>query len=320
MKRVFVTGCAGFIGSNLVEKLLDLNYKVVGIDNFDNFYPRSVKEENLSSFLNHPDFTFIEGDITNSSDLPKGAFDAVIHLAAKAGVRPSIENPDAYVKSNVVGTQNILSWMTANGCQKMVFASSSSIYGNNKKVPFTEDDNVDQPISPYAATKRACELLNYTAHHLHHLDIVNLRFFTVYGPRQRPDLAIHKFNSRISNDQPIEMFGDGSTARDYTFVNDTVGGIVKCLDYVMGNTGVYEIVNLGNKNPVKLSDLISKLYALYGKEPQVKVLPMQAGDVDITYAEISKGKALFGYQPEITIDEGLKRFYEWFCSIEKVNK
>ncbi len=312
--KVLLTGCAGFIGSHVSERLLKNGYHVTGIDNFDPFYSRTVKEANLSSCLLNPNFKFIEADITDFIRLQKieDTFDLVIHLAAKAGVRPSIDNPIPYLLTNINGTHNLLEWMAQKKISKMIFASSSSVYGNNKKTPFSESDPVDHPISPYAATKKSGELINYTYHHLYNIDIINLRFFTVYGPRQRPDLAIHKFVKAILNEKPITMYGKGDTARDYTFINDTVDGVMNALNYVMKNKNVYEIVNLGNNKPVMLSELVQSIYNVLDHKPNIQYLPMQQGDVDITFADISKAKSLFRYVPKISMNDGLKSFVEWF--------
>jgi len=312
--KIFLTGCAGFIGSHVCERLLKEGHQVTGVDNFDPFYSRSVKEYNLASSLAHPAFTFIEADLTDFIRLQKieGAFDVVIHLAAKAGVRPSIDNPIPYMLTNINGTHNILEWMTKKKIMKLIFASSSSVYGNNKKLPFSEADPVDHPISPYAATKKSAEVINYTYHHLYHIDMLNLRFFTVYGPRQRPDLAIHKFVKAILNNQPITLYGKGDTARDYTYINDTVNGVIQSLNYIHQATGVYELINLGNSHPVKLSELVEGIYRVLGRKPDIQYLPMQQGDVDITYADISHAKKLLGYDPRISMEEGLKSFVDWY--------
>lgn len=311
---LLVTGCAGFIGSHLTERLLASGYRVVGVDNFDSFYARRIKERNLSLAKKHANFSFIEADIRQTDWLNEinADVDTVIHLAGKAGVRPSIEQPSDYISTNIVGTHNLLGWMRARGISKMVFASSSSVYGNNEKIPFSETDSVDQPISPYAFTKRSCELLNHTYHHLYGMGIINLRFFTVYGERQRPDLAIHKFVGMMANDEPITMYGTGDTSRDYTYVSDIVDGIVAALDYLNQHPGTYEIVNLGNQNPVTLQNLVQTLYRLMDKEPQVANLPKQAGDVERTFADVSKAARLFGYQPRVSLEDGLRRFVTWY--------
>lgn len=321
MSKILVTGCAGFIGSHTCEKLLADGHEVIGIDNFSKFYDRTIKERNLSGFINHPAFSFHEVDIRNKDALFAALtqpVDLVVHLAAKAGVRPSIADPKAYIEVNVNGTHHILQWMVETDCKKFFFASSSSIYGNQKSIPFKEDEVDDKPISPYAATKRAAELMNYTYHHLYQIDVINARFFTVFGPRQRPDLAIHKFTKLIEDGAPIQMFGDGSTARDYTFISDTVGGICSGVDYLLSHKGVYETINLGNNTPVKLTALINTLYSQLGKPPNVEQLPMQEGDVDITYADISRAKALIGYDPQVSFEEGISKFIAWAQTLEVV--
>ncbi len=312
--KVLITGCAGFIGSHVSEYFLSQGHEVVGIDNFDTFYNIEQKKQNLSTSLKNKNFTFLEIDITNKealNRLPEG-ITAVIHLAAKAGVRPSIIDPEAYSFTNINGTLHILEWMKANKISKLVFGSSSSVYGNNKKVPFTETDAVDFPISPYAFTKKAAELLNHTYHHLHGFDIINLRFFTVFGPRQRPDLAIRKFVDLISNDKPIQLFGDGSTARDYTYINDIRNGIYSAFNYVTSNKNVFEIINLGNNSPVKLNELVNCIAETLNKKPVITHEPMQPGDVDITFANIEKAKKLLNYSPSTTLQEGITNFVNWY--------
>ncbi|WP_423128983.1 GDP-mannose 4,6-dehydratase [Gaoshiqia sp. Z1-71] len=319
MATIVVTGCAGFIGSHLCEKLLTDGHRVIGIDNFDPFYDKTVKQRNLSGFRFNPDFDFFEFDLADfrvlSASLEGKSIDAIVHLAGKAGVRPSIEDPAGYIRANIVATQNLLDLMKNRGIKKMAFASSSSVYGNSKEIPFHEEQDVSNPISPYAFTKKACELINYTYHSLYGLDIVNMRFFTVFGPRQRPDLAIHKFTRLIMNEQEIPMFGDGSTSRDYTYYEDTVDGICRALGYLFENDQVYETVNLGNNQPVTLSDMIAAIEKATGKKARIKQLPMQAGDVDITFANIGKANRLFGYQPKFAFEEGVKNFVRWYREI-----
>lgn len=318
MSKILVTGCAGFIGSHTCERLLAAGHEVIGLDNFSRFYDRSIKERNLSGFVNHPSFSFHEVDIRDKDALFEALqepVELVLHLAAKAGVRPSIADPKAYIEVNVNGTHHILQWMVETGCKNFFFASSSSIYGNQKSIPFKEDEVDDKPISPYATTKRAAELMNYTYHHLYQIDVINARFFTVFGPRQRPDLAIHKFTKLIDEGSPIQMYGDGSTARDYTFISDTVSGICSGVDYLLTNNGVYETINLGNNTPVKLTALIDTIYTQMGKVPNVVQVPMQEGDVDITYADISRAKSLIGYAPKVSFEEGISRFIEWEQSL-----
>jgi UDP-glucuronate 4-epimerase len=319
MKTILVTGCAGFVGSHLTNRLLSLGYKVIGIDNFDPFYARNIKESNMSAFKTNPAFQFHELDLCNANSLSviTDSIDAVIHLAAKAGVLPSIKSPDEYLSVNINGTHNVLKFMLDKGVSKLVFASSSSIYGNNKKIPFSEDDNTDFPISPYAFTKKSCELMNHNYHHLYNFDIVNLRFFTVYGPGQRPDLAIHKFVKQIDAGLPIEIYGDGSTARDYTYIDDIVDGILKALQFVVSNQKVFEVINIGNRSPVYLKELVEKIYSSMGATPNIIYKSMQAGDVDITYANIDKAHKLLGYDPQTSIDEGLKKFIQWYKSPSK---
>lgn len=315
MDTILVTGCAGFIGSHVCELLLKNGYKVIGVDNFDPFYPRAIKEKNLNNFIGHNNFKFYELDITSGLNVVQEQdIKLVVHLAAKAGVRPSIEDPAGYNLANITGTQKVHEFMQARAIRKLVFASSSSVYGNNKKVPFNEEDNVDNPISPYAFTKKAGELMNYTFHHLYKADIVNLRFFTVYGPRQRPDLAINKFIQKISNNEPLVLFGTGDTARDYTYVDDTAAGILAAIRYCMANEDVYQTVNLGNSSPVALTDLVNTIYSIMNREKQLIYEPMQPGDVDITFADIEKAGSLFNYHPQTDIKTGLKKYIDWFIA------
>jgi len=314
MRSIVVTGCAGFIGSHLTEKLLKLGHRVIGIDNFDTFYPKKVKVENLKTFLQNPSFEFHELDLRSESNLDgiEDQVDLVVHLAGKAGVRPSIEDPQGYIDSNISASRNVLDFMRKKGIKKLAFASSSSVYGNNKDVPFSEKHNVDRAISPYAFSKKSCEVLNHSYHHLYDLDIINMRFFTVFGPRQRPDLAIHKFLKLFRNNQPIPMFGDGSTARDYTYVDDTIDGIVKSCAYLFAHEKVFETINLGNSYPILLHDMIDTIAKTAKCQAKINYLPMQAGDVDQTYADISHAKELIGYNPKVSFEEGIKRFVEWF--------
>lgn len=311
---ILITGCAGFIGSHLTDFLLSEGHSVVGIDCFDAFYSRAIKEQNLTPALANPRFKFYENDITDDSFWQNLSekIDVVVHLAAKAGVRPSLEDPSAYINTNIKGTQLLLDWMVKTGVKKLAFASSSSVYGDNPKVPFAETDSVDNPISPYAFTKKAGELLNHTYHHLYGLDIINLRFFTVYGERQRPDLAIHKFTKLMLAGQPISMYGTGSTARDYTYVADTVQGIVGAINYLQQNNNVFEIVNLGNSSPTTLQKLVETLYELTEQSSNINYLPMQPGDVERTFADVQKAKNLLGYSPKTSMEQGLKRFVNWY--------
>jgi len=309
-KRILITGAAGFIGSNLINRLLQSGiYQLVGLDNFDNFYSRQQKEKNLAPFISHPDFHFFEGDICNMDDLlALGDFDVIIHLAAKAGVRPSILNPILYQQVNVDGTQNLLEFARQKKIMQFVFASSSSVYGINENIPWNEDEKL-KPISPYASTKLSCEMLGHVYSHLYGIRFLALRFFTVYGPAQRPDLAIHKFFKAISEGNPIPVFGDGSSSRDYTFVEDTIQGIEAAITYDQSD---FEIINLGNNQTVTLSELIAAIEKISGKKAIIDRQPEQAGDVPKTYADISKAKRLLNYQPDTSIETGLLRFYEWY--------
>jgi UDP-glucuronate 4-epimerase len=312
MKHYLVTGAAGFIGSHLAENLLqDESVMVTGLDNFDSFYPRSIKEKNLTSLLQSDRFHFIEGDIRDlkwQEELKKSV-DAIFHIAAKAGVLPSIKDPLQYESVNVNGTYQLLEFARKNHIKEFIFASSSSIYGVNENTPWRESDPVLKPISPYAATKVACELAGYTYSYLHNIRFIALRFFTVFGPRQRPDLAIHRFTKNISEGKPITMYGDGSTKRDYTYVGDIVNGIVAALNY---RSSLFEIINLGNNTPVTLRELITTIELSTGKKAIIEQLPEQPGDVPVTYADISKAGELLNYKPSVSLQEGINRFYEWY--------
>jgi UDP-glucuronate 4-epimerase len=310
--NIIVTGAAGFIGSNLTDALLTEGHKVLGIDNFDPFYSRAVKEDNISSMLRHPAFQFKEGDIRDSVFLDNcfARFnpDILIHLAAKAGVGPSISNSQEYYSINVMGTLNLLEVMRRNNVNNMIFASSSSVYGNNPKIPFSETDGVDYPISPYAASKKAGELLCYTYHHLFHMNILCLRFFTVYGPRQRPDLAIHKFVKAILNNETISIYGDGSSKRDYTHIDDIVQGIMGAIKNLNG----YEIFNLGGSEPVSLIDLVSIIEKLTSRKAILNYLPLREGDVIQTFADVTKAREVLKFNPEVDIETGIKNYIQDF--------
>ena len=314
----FVTGGAGFIGSHVCERLLNEGHAVCVFDDLNNFYSPAIKQRNLRALqsLAKP-LTFIHGDLTDRAAvdeaLGSAKFDQIIHLAARAGVRPSLQEPALYQRVNVEGTVNLLEAARLNGVSKVTIASSSSVYGVNAKVPFTESDPIFSAISPYAASKLAGEALGHTYHHVYGMDIVMLRFFTVYGPRQRPDLAIHKFASLISAGKPIPVFGDGSTARDYTFVTDTVDGILACTRARFG----FQIFNLGESQTVTLNRLIELLEKSLGRPAILDRQPPQPGDVPITYADISKARNLLGYNPTVKIDEGIPRFVEWFLQNQK---
>jgi len=327
---ILVTGGAGFIGSHLTETLLKSRQKVIVIDNFNDFYDPEIKRGNLKEIkakmgklgISEDNLQIMVGDIRNAEQMDKlfAAYpiQLVVHLAAMAGVRPSISAPLLYNDVNINGTLNLLEMCRKYGVKKFVFASSSSVYGNNKKVPFAEDDFVDHPISPYAATKRAGELLCHTYHHLYGMDVACLRFFTVYGPRQRPDLAIHKFTNLIFNDEEIPFYGDGTTERDYTYIDDIIDGVVKAIRWVHTGQGIYEIFNLGESRTVSLKEMVATLENEIGKKARVKVLPMQPGDVQRTCADISKAKKILGYQPSTPFEEGIKRFVQWYREINNI--
>lgn len=307
--KVLLTGTAGFIGSSLAEQLCQLGIEVEGIDNFDPFYPRVVKEENLTSLLALENFTFREGDIRDATFMADcGHFDAIIHIAAKAGVRPSIADPEAYVDVNIKGTQILLELAKHRGCKKFIFASSSSVYGVNPNVPWSEDMSL-LPISPYASSKLSCEMLGHVYTQLYGIQFLALRFFTVYGPRQRPDLAIHKFTKHILDDLPITLFGDGSTSRDYTFIDDIVDGIVKALHY---EDSLYEVINLASSNCVSLQKLVITLQEVIGRKARLEYTTEQPGDVRITYADITKAHKLLQYKPKTDLKEGLSKFFDWY--------
>lgn len=310
--NIFVTGAAGFIGSHLCERLLLDGHRVVGLDNFDTFYDPNIKRDNIAGYIAKKEFSFVEGDIRDKSCIEhiceSNTFDLIIHLAAKVGVRPSIDDPVGYNDVNINGTMVMLEAARKYGIRKFVFASSSSIYGNNKKVPFSETDNVDFPISPYAATKKAGELFCHAYHHLFQIDVCCLRFFTVYGPRQRPDLAIHRFTNLIEANKEIPVYGDGSMMRDFTYVGDIVDGVAAAMQACKG----YEIYNLGESQPIRLDDLIGAIEKALGKKAKIKRLPEQPGDVKQTYADVTKAAMKFGYRPKTNIEIGLKKFVEWF--------
>ncbi|MGB8492029.1 MAG: GDP-mannose 4,6-dehydratase [Bacteroidales bacterium] len=314
VQKIYITGVAGFIGSNLAKALLSEGYTVMGVDNFDPFYDRSIKEDNLRTCKSYADFSFMEGDIRDNSFL-KNTFsgfnpDCVVHLAARAGVRPSIIDPESYFDVNVNGTLRVLETMKQSGIRKLIFASSSSVYGNNRKIPFSETDNVDYPVSPYAASKKAGELLCHTYHHLYDLDVFCMRFFTVYGPGQRPDLAINKFTKAILGNSEIPVYGDGTTSRDYTHINDLVNGITEAIRRVKG----YEIFNLGNSSPVSLTNLVGLIEKFSGRKARLNFLPMQEGDVFRTYADITKAKEVLNYDPVTDIETGIRDYIDWFKS------
>ena len=308
--KALVTGSAGFIGSHLCERLLRDGWQVVGVDNFDDFYDPRIKRANISDCLKNTNFQLIEADIRDAAAMDKavgGGIDVIIHLAARAGVRPSIEQPVLYTDVNINGTVSLLEAAKKYKIDKFIFASSSSVYGNNKKVPFAEDDNVDFPISPYAATKKAGELICHTYCHLYDISITCLRFFTVYGPRQRPDLAIHKFARLIEHGDPIPVFGDGTMSRDFTYIDDIIDGVVASVRKCDG----FAIYNLGESRPMTVNDLIAEIEKALGKKAVRQQLPLQPGDVERTYADVTKAVNELGYDPKTLIEVGLERFVTW---------
>jgi UDP-glucuronate 4-epimerase len=311
-RAVFVTGAAGFIGSHVSEALLAGGDRVLGFDNFDPFYDRRTKERNLAPLLAHPRFSFLEGDIRDAAALarwgegiPPGA---LIHLAAKAGVRPSVADPAGYADVNIHGTIRMLEWARERNIPKVLFASSSSVYGGNTKVPFSEDDFVDHPVSPYAATKKAGELLCHTYCHLYGMNVAALRFFTVYGPRQRPEMAIHKFTRRVLDGEEIDLYGDGSSRRDYTYVDDVVSGVLGALAAPPG----YRVYNLGESATISLSELVALIEKACGKPAVRRFRPPQPGDVPVTYADISRARKEIGYDPRTPIGRGVTLFVDWY--------
>jgi len=311
--KALVTGAAGFIGSHLSERLLRDGWTVTGVDNFDTFYDPRVKRDNLGGCRSNPKFRLVEADIRDKAAMEKAVdegADVIVHLAARAGVRPSIAEPVLYMDVNINGTVALLEVARQRQIGRFVFASSSSVYGNNEKVPFSEEDNVDFPISPYAATKKAGELICHTYHHLYGIAINCLRFFTVYGPRQRPDLAIHKFARLIEEGRPIPIFGDGTMMRDFTYIDDIVNGVVAAIDRCTG----YQIYNLGESQPISVTDLIAELENALGKKAIRKYLPPQPGDVERTYADVTKAEIQLGYKPTTDIRTGLAHFVTWLRS------
>ena len=314
MKSILVTGGAGFIGSHLVDRLLsEGDWRISVVDDFNDFYSPSIKRENIGEHLANERYKLVEADIRNSASLEKAFaethFDCIVHLAARAGVRPSLKEPRLYVETNVNGTLNMLEMARRHGVKQFVFGSSSSVYGVNEKIPFAEEDPIFNPISPYAATKAAGELICHTYAHLYDMRIVCLRFFTVYGARQRPDLAIHKFAKLISEGKPIPVFGDGSTRRDYTHIDDIIAGVRAAVDYDRTN---YEVINLGESRTVELRELIALIENELGTRAEIDRQPPQPGDVPQTFADISKARRLLNYHPQTQIEIGIERFIEWF--------
>jgi UDP-glucuronate 4-epimerase len=335
--KALVTGAAGFIGSHLCERLLSDGWTIVGVDNFDDFYDPRIKRQNIGECLKNKNFRLIEADIRDSAAMDKAVsacpeqgrrngIDIIVHLAARAGVRPSIAQPLLYADVNVNGTVVLLEAAKKHKINKFIFGSSSSVYGNNKKVPFSESDNVDFPISPYAATKKAGELICHTYHHLYGINIICLRFFTVYGPRQRPDLAIHKFTKLIEQDKPIPIFGNGTMMRDFTYIDDIIDGVVAAMKRLLshrsrlsavasakaeGTGHGFTIYNLGESRPIKVNDLVVQIEKALGKKAKKQYLPLQPGDVERTYADVTKAIKELGYNPRTTIERGLAKFVKW---------
>jgi UDP-glucuronate 4-epimerase len=308
--KALITGAAGFIGSHLSERLIQEGWTVVGIDNFDDFYNPDIKRGNIEKCIRDDNFRLVEADIRDNAamnEVISEGFDVIIHLAAKAGVRPSIEQPLLYADVNINGTMVLLEAAKNHKIEKFIFASSSSVYGNNKKVPFSEDDNVDFPISPYAATKKAGELICHTYHHLWGISVSCLRFFTVYGPRQRPDLAIHKFATLIEQGKPIPVFGDGSMMRDFTYIDDIIDGTVAAMEKCNG----FHIYNLGESQPITVNELIDEIEKALGKKAIRQYKPRQPGDVERTFADVTKASNDLGYNPSTSLRDGLMKFTSW---------
>ena len=315
---ILVTGGAGFIGSHLVDRLLADGHQVTVIDNFNSFYDPAIKRANIAAHLESERYRLVEGDIRDAEAVGRcfewDEITEVIHLAAMAGVRPSIQNPMHYQHVNLQGSMNIFEACRRHDIKKLIFASSSSVYGNNEKVPFAEDDFVDNPISPYAATKKAGELLAYTYHHLYDIKTACLRFFTVYGPRQRPEMAIHLFTDRIWRGEEILMFGEGRSRRDYTFIDDIISGILACRRYHYD----FEVFNLGRSDTVELAELIGKIETVLNKKARVTVKPNQPGDVNQTFADISKARRMLDFEPKTSIDDGLRTFADWYLKKQEL--
>ncbi len=317
-KNILLTGGAGFIGSHLAERLLGEGlWNLTIVDDLNDFYSPVIKRANLEAIGRTGEFRFREADIRSPENLAQifddGSFDIIVHLAARAGVRPSLKEPRLYAETNINGTLNLLELARDHDIGQFVFGSSSSVYGINEKVPFAEDDPIRNPISPYASTKAAGELICHTYSHLFDIRTVCLRFFTVYGARQRPDLAIHKFSRLIRDGKPIQLFGDGTTRRDYTYIDDIISGVRAAMDY---DASMHEVFNLGKSETTELSRLIELLEESLGKKAVIDQQPMQPGDVPITYADVSKARKLLGYDPKTKVEEGIPKFVDWFLSAD----
>ncbi|MGI9952913.1 GDP-mannose 4,6-dehydratase [Moorellaceae bacterium AZ2] len=311
MRSALVTGGAGFIGSHLVDRLLSEGWRVTVVDNFDSFYDPGIKRKNITPHLEYSNYTLVEADIRDMDTLQErlsGEYDVIVHLAAKAGVRPSIHDPIGYQEVNVRGTQNLLELAREWEVKQFVFASSSSVYGVNPNVPWREDDCVLLPISPYAATKVAGELLGHVYSHLYGIRFIALRFFTVYGPRQRPDLAIHKFTRLMLKGEPVPVYGNGSASRDYTYIDDVIQGVRAAMDYSESH---YEVINLGNNKTLSLLEMVRALEEVLGVNARLEFLSPQPGDVPQTWADVEKARRLLGFSPSTPFGEGLRRFLEW---------
>ena len=312
--NILITGGAGFIGSHLSERLLeDSANEVTVIDNFDDYYPRELKEANIKDFIDNNNYTFYEADINSSDKLKRifadNSFDIVIHIAAKVGVRNSIKNPISYAQTNIIGTLNLLECMKEYDVKKIIFASSSSVYGNSESDTFSEDLDISKPISPYAATKSSCEQFLYTYSHLYGINVVALRFFTVYGPKQRPDLAINKFVRCIKEDKPVTIYGNGDNVRSYTYISDIIDGIMAAIKY---DKSAFEIINLGGITTVSVNEMVETIEKVLGKKAMKEYLPMQAGDVNKTVCDITKAQKLLEYYPKISFEEGIDKFCKWY--------
>lgn len=312
---ILLTGGAGFIGSHLTARLLTLGHRIICLDNLDNFYSPALKRANMAPYLDDPNYVFVEGDIRDGR-LLDAVFSVwqpavVIHLAAQTGVRPSVQDPALYIDVNVQGTLQVLEAMRRAGVKKMIFGSSSSVYGDSAQPPFCESEPGDLPLSPYAASKRAAELLAHTYHHLYTMDIACLRFFTVYGPRQRPEMAISRFTANILSGEPIALFGRGTTTRDYTYVDDVVTGIVKTLSQLSG----YLTLNIGGGQPISLACLVSLIEQATNRKAIIHRLPMQAGDVECTHADLTLARTRIGYEPQVSIGDGIRKFVAWFSLV-----
>jgi len=316
MRNILVTGGAGFIGSHLVDRLLgEGGWQITVVDDFNDFYSPEIKHANIAEHLRSPNYRLVDADIRDAATMAalftEYKFDVVVHLAARAGVRPSLSEPKLYAETNINGTLNLLELARQHNIKQFVFGSSSSVYGINAKVPFAEDDRIHQPISPYAATKAAGEHICHAYSHLYGIRIVALRFFTVYGARQRPDLAIHKFSRLITEGKPIQVFGDGTTRRDYTYVDDIIQGVRAAIDY---DKSMFEVFNLGESQTIELGELISLLEQNLDMSAIIDRQPLQPGDVPITFADITKSRELLGYNPTTKIADGIPKFVEWFMS------